>query len=138
MTEPNIQIINTEQQSTLDQFMLPLEEFMKALQVEGKIDEESEARLLLFPEIDKFSKSFIKYFKTIKVSFVPLNVTHINKNVRDIIIKRRKLVDATDLSSNLQIFQNKDGMVYIINWRTETSAFDLNQLLNIQPRKKGT
>ena len=102
------------QQSTLDQFMLPVDEFLKALQDEGKIDEKSETKLVVFPEIDKFSKNFIKNLKKKNASFVPSNATRTNKNVRDIIIKRRKLVDATDVSTDLQIFQNKDGMVYII------------------------
>ena len=45
---------------------------------------------------------------------MPLNATRVNKNVRDIIVKRRKLVDATDLSSELQIYQSKDDMVHIV------------------------
>ena len=51
MTEDNTNIINMSQQSTLDQFMLPVGEFLKVLQDEGKIDEETKTKLVVFPEI---------------------------------------------------------------------------------------
>ena len=74
---------------------------MKTFLDESKIDENTETKLVIFPEIDKFCKIYINNLKKKNTSFVPSNATRINKNVREIIIKRRKLVDATDLSSDL-------------------------------------
>ena len=51
------------QQSTLTQFILPVGEFLKALQDEGKIDKNTETKLVVLPEIDKFSKKNHKNLK---------------------------------------------------------------------------
>ena len=51
------------QQSSLDQFMLPVGEFLKALQDEGKVDEKTETKLVVFPEINEFPNNFTKKLK---------------------------------------------------------------------------
>ena len=75
------------------EYLMPIYEFMAALKDERKFDEKSEANTLVFKNIEKFARKYMKYLKEKNVEFVPGNATRGFRNIRDMMVKRRKLVD---------------------------------------------
>ena len=92
-----------------------LDPFMKALQDQGKINEKDKAKLIVYKDVQKYSATLAKMWKTKRFPNMPQNVTQAKAAISRLLIKQRNMVDAISVDEKYRKFANADGQLYIIS-----------------------
>ena len=69
------------------EYLISIDKFIEALQDERKSNQKLELNTLVFKNIEKFTKKYMKHLKEKNVKFLPRNGTREFRNIQDIIVK---------------------------------------------------